>query len=254
MDNLIRVKLTFGEQADNAYNNTINAESFIDHESDSKIRQETLLNKLNSLNESVTILSLERLFNRNINGFGEIKSIVSDLFFILNIDKLKYSPLCHLNAFTFAFLAAAKNYDLFIAIDNKQEVKEKVEQLVAEINSLTEFERIGKPLAEKYGSLKAPYLSLRQMIARPSARDEQRILALTLISGSMTFEKLEAALGCNTSLIQRILAMFVADKVILENRLNYSINENYLAIVLLCLRETHGMDPLNILQNILGDQ
>jgi plasmid stabilization system protein ParE len=253
MGYLIRVKLTFGEQSDNAQNNAINAESLINNESDSKMRQEKLFHKLDSMNGSVPILSLEKLFHRHINGFGEIKQFVGDLVYLLSTNQLKLSPLCYLHAFTFAFLAAAKNYDLFMDIVNKQEVKEQVKKLAAEIKSLTEFERIGKPLPEEYSSLKAPYLSLRQIIARPSARDEQRILSLVLLSGSTTFEQLEACLDGNTSLVQRILAMFKGSNVIIENQSKYFINENYLAIVLFCLRETQGLDPISMLQNLLRD-
>lgn len=254
MGNLIRVNLTFGEQPDNAQNNAIHAASLIDHESDSKIRQETLLNKLDSLHEPAIILSLEKLFHRHIYGFGEIKQFTGDLCSLLSSNQLDKSPLCYLNAFTFAFLASAKNYDLFMDIVNQQEVKEKVENLHADIKNLTEFERIAKPLPEESSTLKDPYLSLRQILARPSARDEQRILSLLLLSGATAFEQLEAALDGNTSLTQRILALFKANHLILENQSKYSLNENDLAVVLFCLRETQGLDPISMLENLVRDK
>jgi len=254
MGNLIRVRLTFSEEAVKAEKNAINVESFIDHESDSTKRQENLYNKLASKNNSISILSMEQLFHRHINGFGEIKQFVGDLSYLLMTDQLKQSPICFLNAFTFAFLASAKNFDLLMDIVNQQEVKTKVELLVNEINNLAEFERRGKPLAEAYSSLKTPYLSLRQIIARPSARDEQRILSLVLLSGLTTFAQLEASVDGNTSLVQRILALFKEINVIVEVQSKYCINENNLAIVLFCLRETQGLDPISMLENLVRDQ
>lgn len=254
MENMIRVKLTFNEQAEHSKIDTINAVSLIDHKKDRKKRQDNLLNKLNSLNHPVIILSLEELFHRHLTGFGEIKQFAGDLSSLLNSNQLTHSPLCYLNAFTFAFLAAAKNYDLFVDIVNKQESIETVKKLTAEINNLTEFERIGQALPDEYSSLKDAYLSLRRIIARPSARDEQRILYVLLLSGETTFEQVETCLDGNTSLTQRILAMLKASHVVVENQSKYSIKENCLGVVLFCLRETQGLDPVSTLETILGDQ
>ena len=76
------------------------------------------------------------------------------------------------------------------------------------LTTLENFERTGN-LPEEMSELDAhQYLSMRRMIARPSARDEWRILARLLISGPSTASNLERELNISYAFAHQTLCLF----------------------------------------------
>ncbi|MEM7311034.1 MAG: hypothetical protein AAF682_30470 [Planctomycetota bacterium] len=118
--------------------------------------------------------------------------------------------------------------------------------------ALERFERRGHELplfwGPKRGYLPPPdevrerYLALRRAVARPSARDERRVLALLVFSGPSTFDEVEQDLGLRAGLAPRLLAPLLDTGCLTLLNGRYRLVERTLPVVLFLLREKLGID------------
>ncbi|MGI9511221.1 MAG: hypothetical protein ACR2QJ_17925 [Geminicoccaceae bacterium] len=174
---------------------------------------------------------------RNDTGFGTVKSMAEEA----NAD----NPLL-LNAFLYAFLCPAKNFDLFLS-ENTGAIAGDIKAISAKMDLLSDFERDARNWPPT--SLREGYLALRKVIARGTARDERRTLATLLFSGPSTSAQVAEDLGINTGLAERILRA-LAPVVERHDDEAYALrtDTDTLAAVLHLLGSTIGVDPLSILK------
>lgn len=205
---------------------------------------------LTSAARDIQIRGLDRLFRRRMGGFEPIKQLVGALASLPSSPAFPRPLLCHTDVFAFAFLKGAKNFDLLLPLDHAANADFRKTQAswVKTITALEHFERSGKALPADADVTAEAYLAIRNIIARPSARDERRALATLLTSGPSTLDEITLDLGLNYTLGQRTLAVF-EDIGVVERRAAgvFSIAESALPRVVFCLRETMGLDLLRAL-------
>ena len=199
------------------------------------------------------VLGLERLFRRCTGGFEPLKRFVATLASLPPPFGSPQPLVCQIDAFAYAFLRQAKNFDFLLPIgdDVNSAFRYTHRAWLQTLGALEQFERVGKPLASNDGISAAQYLALRGIIARPSARDERRALATLLVSGPSTLEAISQDLGLNYSLGPRILASFEETGVI-ERRPPgeiFAIVDAALPLAAFVVRETLGLDLLSVLPN-----
>lgn len=209
--------------------------------------REELLRQLHAQNEVSAIIGLEQLFRRTTNGFNTIKQFVRELVSIQS-SRLSSSPLlCRMDVFAYSFLKGAKNFDLLLPFDRKNNSAflAQHKKWALQIEQLEKFERSGIKIDN---DLSSTYLQLRQVVSRPSARDELRTLVTLLISGPSSVDEICQQLGLNSVLVGRMIAVFDQIQVI-EPRGDetYALVEQTLSIVLFCLREVMGIELLGTL-------
>ena len=211
-----------------------------------------LAEALKSSPSNIEILGLDRLFRRRIRGFDPINQFVGALASLPSSPAFPQPLVCHIDAFAYAFLKGAENFDLLLPLDDTANVdfRNTRASWIKTIKALENFERLGKALPAEASVTAEAYLAIRNIFARPSARDERRALATLLLSGPSTLEEITLDLGLNYTLGQRTLAGFESIAVV-EKRSNsvFSIAESALPRVVFCLRETMGVDPLSALPN-----
>ena len=200
-------------------------------------------------NKSNEIYQLEQLFRKSTQGFQPIKKFVGALTLIedQNKDKNedKKSLSCYINVFAYSFLKGAKNFDLLLPFDKKQnkEFIKTYKKWSEIIRNLEDFERYGQNISEE---LTEQYLALRKVVSRASVRDEIRTLATLLISGPSTLEQVSEDLGLNYTLGQRTVSLFENIGVVKKLELEiWMIATEALPVVIFCLRETIGLDLLS---------
>lgn len=172
---------------------------------------------------------------RNAIGFGKIKEAFTEH---------NDSQPVQINAFLFAFLASAKNLDLFLSEIDSSEVEQDLQTLSEKLGVLEKFERDGIPPDDR--QLKDLYLQSRKIAERPNARDEQRTLAALLYSGPSSAEQIQQDLGINSSLAVRVLRALYPIVLPFGAEKTYGIAENLnaLAVALYLLRYCLGIDPV----------
>jgi len=197
------------------------------------------------------IASVGRLFRRRADQFGSIKQFVRNSEKI--IDESIGTVYFEIDAFSYAFLKGAKNFDTILPETDKVEgsYRKTRKNLLAEISQLEEFEREGyKPKDKK---IMENYLSLRAVIASDAARDERRALATLLVSGPSSSEQIANDLGMPYGLSDLVLPLY--EKMGVTARREefgetvFAITESALARVLFCLRETMGVDFIDVLES-----
>jgi hypothetical protein len=174
---------------------------------------------------------------RNTTGFDKVKELA--------VKASPDAPL-KLNAFLYAFLCPAKNFDLFLTEDTGT-IREGVSEIAEKMDLLSRFEREAKETVPEW--LLSTYLALRNVVARRTARDERRILAALLFSGTSTAEEIAADLGISGNGVERVLRSL--EPVLRhpdEHRVALRADTDNLAVVLQLLRSTLGVDPLAVLQ------
>ncbi|MCJ8267769.1 MAG: hypothetical protein MJK04_00020, partial [Psychrosphaera sp.] len=218
------------------------------------VYQQTLAEQI-SQRELTAIIELGNLFRRRAGGFSQINAFIAGL---LNKDT-PFDGHCEINLFAYAFLKHAKNYDFFTRFEqqNLTDIQQVIDDLTVKVGLLEDFERLGTALLGEISKLKDPYLKLRAIAARPAARDEQRTLACLLITGPSTAKDIKLDLDLNFSLDQRVMSALVATGTVVElkncdNELVYSLNTKTLPVVVFLVRETVGLDVIDLLDNIGG--
>lgn len=180
---------------------------------------------------------------RNTAGFDTIKSLAEQA----NRDKRLV-----INAFLYAFLCPAKNFDLFLK-ENTDEISSDIATIEKKMKSLADFEREATSLRET--GLESIYLAARNVVARKSARDEQRTLATLIFSGPSTTEQIAEDLGISENLAGRILRVLGA--VVEEQasgRFALRAGTDTLAVVLQLIQSTLGLDPIRVLRRRIEAQ
>lgn len=200
--------------------------------------------------DNCTIAGLDRLLRRRTHGFEPIKRFVTAL---ASLSAAEFSPatlVCQIDAFAYGFLKGTKNFDFLLPINPaiNADFYSTQRHWLTTFAALEAFERSGKPLPAKAGVSSEQYLAFREIIARPSARDERRALATLLVSGPSTLDDISTDLGLNYTLGQRALTVFEAIGVIeIRHGGSYAIAMPHLALTLFGLRETMGLDLLSVL-------
>lgn len=174
---------------------------------------------------------------RNEVGFETVKAMA---------EKASPENPLVMNAFLYAFLCAAKNFDLFLTA-NTDTIASDTKAISAKMDSLADFERDARNWPP--ASLRDRYLALRKVLARGTARDERRTLAALLFSGPSTSVQVAEDLGMSTGLAERILRA-LAPLLERHNDDAYALrtDTDSLAVVLHLLGSTLGVDPLGVLQ------
>lgn len=191
---------------------------------------------------------LDQLLRRRRDWFWAIKHFTAALLKIK--DELPQFQDCQIDIFAFAFLKYAKNFDLFMVHGKQSDLQETVKKWQKAVQALEDFERLGKDLCPDYNHLKEIYLKLRAAVSRPSARDEQRTLAVLLGSGPSTLDDISIDLGLHYSLNQRIMVALQETGAI-ESRGKgddtlYLVTETALPVALFLVREIIGLDFLTM--------
>lgn len=126
------------------------------------------------------------------------------------------------------------------------------------MQELEDFERLGRNLRPEFSFVKDIYLKLRAAVSRPSARDEQRSLAILLESGPSTLDDISLDLGLNYSLDKRIMTALQGAGAIESRRQDdddiYFVAPNALPVALFLVRETVGLDLLTMAARMLEEQ
>ncbi|WP_353572572.1 hypothetical protein [Candidatus Albibeggiatoa sp. nov. BB20] len=195
--------------------------------------------------------SVGRLFRRRPDQFGAIKKFVRNSE--KAIDESLGTVYFEIDAFSYAFLKGAKNFDIIIPETDKIEgsYRKIRKSLLAEMSQLEEFEREGYKPRDK--NVMEKYLVLREVIASQAARDERRALATLLVSGPSTSEQIANDLGMPYGLSDLVLPLY--EKIGIASRREefgetvFAITEEALARVLFCLRETMGVDFIDVLES-----
>lgn len=195
------------------------------------------------------IKSTDRLFRRRTEDFSAIKKFVraSETIIDASLQPIFYE----MDVFSYAFLKGAKNLDAILRETSKvmNPFREILPQWQAEIKSLEDFEREG--IMPKTSTVADKYLELRRIIAPGSARDERRTLATLLISGPSTAEEIAKDLGMSYGLSERMLPLFEQINIVQgrdeQGTYRYVLTTEALPRVLFCVRETVGIDFVEIL-------
>ncbi len=177
---------------------------------------------------------------RNTTGFSAIKERVAKTH--------DDNPL-EINAFLYAFLASAKNLDLFLRA-NDASIKGELKQISAKMAALELLEREG--IEPHDNLLLSTYKRSRPIAARPNLRDEQRTLATLLFSGPSTPEQIKEDLGIEVNLAERVLralAPLVEQTGEDPNLYALRSDANALAVTLYLLQYTLGINPMRVLQS-----
>ncbi len=206
------------------------------------------LGALSSGAQPIIIKGDDQLFRRRTRGFKDIKVFAGKLNQVL----AKHGDLgdvhLEIDAFAYAFLKGAKNFDFFLPETPAKSgpYRDVLSEWNAQIEALETFERDG--IASPSIDTKA-YLALRRIVARKSARDELRALASLLMSGPSTQEEVGKDLGLAYGLAERILPTLQEIEV-LEFREDgrYAVRKEALPRVVFCLREVMGLDLLPVLE------
>lgn len=174
---------------------------------------------------------------RNTAGFADVK--------LLAESSSRENPLV-INAFLYAFLCPAKNFDLFLQED-VEVISTDLARIEAKMKSLEAFEREASALPDR--DLRRVYLAARKFAARKSALDERRVLATLLFSGPSTATQIVQDLGMSENLAVRILRVLdpVAEE---QDQCVFAIRSDTdtLAVVLQLLQSTLGLDPVRVLR------
>ena len=194
------------------------------------------------------ILCLEGIFRRRVSGFGPIQKLVSTL---VNFDM---DTRCHIDAFAFAFLSGAKNYDTLMKVEHSsyQVLQEQHSRWCNAVAALTKFERLGMEMPSQWSHLQATYLALRSIVGRDSARDEQRILVVLLNTGPATSDQIREDLRLNHALSRRIMCALVETGALSYRKetSQYLLELKTIPVVLFLVRELMGLDMLGMLDSI----
>ncbi|NQY37257.1 MAG: hypothetical protein HRT37_20305 [Alteromonadaceae bacterium] len=206
--------------------------------------------------DSNTIYQLDELLRKRIDGFDDIQKLTGAM---LGAAK-PINVIFEINIFAYAYLKYVKNYDIFMSPTQNclVDIEPEIKKWKSIVKALEDFERLGQDLSQELAYLKVPYLKLRAIVARSTARDEQRALAVLFISGPSNSKDIGLDLGLNYSLNKRIMTAMVTTGTISDNRINsqgeivYALKDETIPIVMFLVREIIGLDLISMIENIGG--
>ncbi|MEL6490886.1 MAG: hypothetical protein AAFQ95_13080 [Cyanobacteria bacterium J06621_3] len=226
--------------------------------------EKSLFYQLQTATPHTKILGLDRLFRQTCGGIEPIHQIVSALSSLPTVPSGPHPLLCEIDLFAYTFLAGTHKLDRLLPIAHSTDIELAQIQAscAAAIQTLEDFEHTGS-LPEQMSELDAQqYLAIRRIVARPSARDEWRVLARLLISGPSTASNLERELGLNHRVAQQILTLFESIGIFTYwgeepgspgAETVFVINKVALPLVLFCLKATMGLDLLSNLSKLVDN-
>ncbi|MEL6551963.1 MAG: hypothetical protein AAFQ63_00680 [Cyanobacteria bacterium J06621_11] len=218
--------------------------------------EKSLLYQLQAASAETRIVGLDQLFRQTCGGFGPIKQFLGALTYLPNLPSGPSPLICEIDLFAYTFLVGTHKIDRLLPITKTNDIELAHIQTgcTQAIATLEDFERTGT-LPSEMSELDAhQYLSLRQIIARPSARDEWRILARLLISGPSTASNLERELGLDYTFAHQILCLFESIGIFTRwgkelerssEETTFVIAQVAIPLVLFCLKQTLGLNLLN---------
>ena len=204
---------------------------------------------------AVRIANLDGLIRRTPDGFDAVKRLVAAVlrWGEAHADR-KPEVVCSINAFTYAFLKGAKNFDLIMpqrrAMDTRSGFGAVLDRWQRAVTDLEDFERAGKPLPKEPVDLRPVYLALRSALMRKSARDERRVLTLLMLVGPSTLQEIASELGLSHDLARRTLTPYLNAglvETVPDEEPRYCVAETYLPVALFGLREAVGLDLVRAL-------
>ncbi|WP_017324882.1 hypothetical protein [Synechococcus sp. PCC 7336] len=226
--------------------------------------QEILLEKKGDRADAdIEILALDRLFRKSTAGIEPIKRFVGGLLSPLDLPNYPTELNCQIDVFAYAFLKGAKNFDLLLdcSANNREFVRARAGWLKS-LRAIEQFELFGNFGRESGADLER-YRWVRDIVIRPSSRDERRVLASLLVSGPSMLSQISADLGLNYDLGPRTLAGFLNSGVVVAcqdvygtrpSEATFKIDEASLPIAIYCVRETVGLDLLALLEDVLPSE
>lgn len=218
--------------------------------------EKVLVEQVESRNIS-RIAGLDQLFRRRTDGFSTINRFTASI--LKAIKSMKQLRHCEIDLLAFTFLKYAKNYDLFMdpSPTDLHTIQQTVSEWQMKVQALEDFERLGLELEPGNKYIKETYLKLRETISRPSARDEQRTLAILLCSGPSTLEEISMDLGLSYSLNQRVVTVLQISGAIDCRDQGpeplYLVKEKAIPVVLFLVREVIGLDFMTMVADLLEE-
>jgi len=222
----------------------------------------SLYYQLRKAGRRTRILGVDQLFRQTCGGFNPVQQLIGALVSLPAIASRPSPLLCEIDLFAYTFLVGTHNFDRLLPIAETNDIElAEIQQGCAEaIRTLENFELTGS-LPASMSELDAhQYLALRRIIARPSARDEWRVLARLLVSGPSTASNLERELTLSYTFAAQTLQLFESIGIFTrwgeepgknaEEPL-FVIDKVAIPLVLFCLRETLGLDLLGNLSALL---
>lgn len=207
---------------------------------------------LESLSEGQTVAGqlckvarCEALFRRRPGGFNQIRKFALD---VRDVSATSRGTIeCQFDAFAYAFLKRAKNFDLLVPLRQTtffadESTEQHFDRFRRELKEVGDFEFCGATPSN--GKLKELYLALRGIVVRPSARDERRMLATLFVAGPSTPSDLAVDSGSSENLTQRILNAFSNAGAVTKANDEYQIDNAALAPAYYLARETFGLSLL----------
>lgn len=208
-----------------------------------------ILEALRATTPGTPVSGLERLFRRRSGAFRPLRRLVGELASAEAPENWTGQTLsCRIDAFAYAFLKSAKNFDFVLPRpaapgDDFAAIHAQWSKTISDLEA---FEREGRAMPRDSVS-PARYLALREIVSRPSARDELRALVVLLTSGPSTMEEISEDLGLNYTLGQRTLAAYESPAAAVVERRSgsiFAIGKVALPLVVFCLREKMGLNLL----------
>jgi len=149
---------------------------------------------------------MEGAFRRRASDIGPIRDLVTALL------DVEGDIRCRIDAFAYAFLRGAKNYDSFMNVDGEslKALRSRVLGWRQTLDALTDLERLGKEptgTSTHWQRTKNCYLALRAIVGPDSARDERRALVVLLVTGPAGSDEIRDDLRLNYSLSRRVKAL-----------------------------------------------
>lgn len=186
----------------------------------------------------------EALFERHPDGYRPLKELEQALPQLESAHPGR-EIRCHFNAFAYAFLKGAKNYDFLLLEERNSPFRQEEAHFRALLNELERFEQRGETFPASLD--RETYFALREIFTRRSAREERWTAAELLVSGPATAQSLTAALGSHEPTIRRALHRYQALGVLSLDGEVACLSRLHLPLVYFFVRELMGIDPLELL-------
>lgn len=218
----------------------------------------SLLYQLQLIEPSTRISGLDYLFRRTYGGFDPVLQFVNVLTNLPEISNAPAPLLCDVDLFAYAFLAGTHNFGRLLPLvqGNSVTLAQMLNDCQEAMRTLETFERTGAFLPAQMSEIDTHrYLSIRQVVAQPSACKELQVLAALLISGPSTASNLASELALTQKETNQTLHLFRSIGILScrnqafndalgsdSSELVFSISKVVIPLVLFCLKERLGLD------------
>lgn len=223
---------------------------------------QNLLHQLQHADADTRIVGVDYLFRQTCGGFDPIEQFLEALTYLPPTPNTPSLLHCEIDLFAYTFLVGTRNLDRLLPIKKTSDMElAQIQRRCTEaIRTLEVFERTGHLPVGMSELDSQQYLSLRRIIARPTARDERRILARLLVSGPSTASNLERELDLDYTFTYQTLCLFESIGIFARwmqsagkqvEEMAFVIEKAAIPLVLFCLKQTLGLDLLGNLAVML---